>query len=86
MLYGEYRNGGSIRVEVDTVQDGISAWTKRFDDATHIRSLLLELAPDEFAKVNDFIKATVTYGEGHVVIHCAENDFSKYGFEKMPPA
>jgi hypothetical protein len=71
-VYGEYGKGGRIRVEVDTIQDGISAWTKEFHDARDIQNLLLGLAPAETAKITDFITRTVNFGEGHVVISCEE--------------
>jgi hypothetical protein len=86
MLHGVYKQGGHIRLEVDTAQDGMSAWSKDFDDAKDIKSLLLELSPDETVKITDFITHTVNYGEERVDIHCSEQDFSKYGFEKLPPA
>jgi hypothetical protein len=86
MQYGEvHEQNGRVQVDVDTPQDGMSAWRKNFHDAKDIQNLLLELAPAETAKITDFIIQTRNFGEGHVVIPCAEKDFSKYGFEKLPP-
>ena len=80
------KEGGIIRVEVDTTQGGISAWTKDFPDAKDVLNLFLKLAPTEAAKIRDFVTTTVNFGEGHIVIPCKEQDFSKYGFEKLPSA
>jgi hypothetical protein len=82
-VYGE---GGRIRVEVDTLRDGVSAWMKDFQDAKDILSLLLRIAPEETKNVRDFVTRTVNFGEGHVELPCKEMDFSKYDFEKLPPA
>jgi hypothetical protein len=81
-----YGDSGKIRVEVDTTQDGISAWTKEFHDAKDILNLLLAIAPAETTKVRDFVARTVNFGEGYLVMPCEEQDFSEYGFEKVPPA
>jgi len=81
-----YGDSGRIRVEVDTTQDGTSAWTKDFHDARDILSLLLTIAPEEVTSVRDFVTRTANFGEGHVTLACKEMDFSKYGFEKLPPA
>ena len=81
--YGEH---GRIRLEVDTTQDGMCAWTRDFQDAKEILSLLLAIAPADTTKVRDFITRTVDFGEGNAVIRCEEKDFAKYGFEKSPPA
>lgn len=86
MLHGKYGEGGSIRVEIDTTEDGISDWAKHFPDARDLQTLLLELAPMESTKIMDFTIQTRNFGEGHIVISCEERDFSKYGFEKLPPA
>jgi len=80
------KESGIIRVEVDTTQGGISAWTKDFPDAKDVLNLFLKLAPTEAAKIRDFVTTKVNFGEGHIVIPCEEQDFSKYGFEKLPPA
>lgn len=77
---------GKIRMEIDTTKDGVSAWKKDFHDAKDILNLLLAIAPAETTKVRDFVTRTVNFGEAHVVIPCQEMDFSKYGFEKLPPA
>jgi hypothetical protein len=47
---------------------------------------LVELAPGESAKIADFITLAANFGEGQIVIPCVEKDFSKFGFEKLPPA
>jgi hypothetical protein len=75
-----------IRVVIETIQDGVCAWTKHFHDAKDIQRLLLELAPAESTKITDFITLTVNFREGQIVIPCVEKDFSKFGFEKLPPA
>ncbi len=86
VVHSKVYEGGRIRVEVDTSQDGMSAWTKDFHDAKDILSLLLAISPVETEKVRDFVTRTVSFGEGRVGLACTEMDFSKYGFEKLPPA
>jgi hypothetical protein len=82
----KYGENGGIRLEVSTTQDVTSAWTKHFHNAKDIRSLLLELAPEESPKITEFITATVNFGDEHVVISCQEKDFSQHGFEKLAGA
>jgi len=82
-VYGDSRR---IQVEVDTTQDGTSAWTKDFHDAGDILSLLLTIGPEEVASVRDFVTRTTNFGQARVTLACEEMDFSKYGFEKLPPA
>lgn len=81
-----YRDKGIVRLEIDTTQGGISAWTKDFPDANEILTLFLRLAPGETAKIRDFVTRTVSFGEGHVIIECEEKNFSTFGFEKLPSA
>ena len=82
-VFGKNEN---IRVVVETIQDRVCIWTKHFHDAKDIQTLLVELAPGESAKIADFITLAANFGEGQIVIPCVEKDFSKFGFEKLPPA
>jgi|HubBroStandDraft_4_1064222.scaffolds.fasta_scaffold815985_1 hypothetical protein len=75
-----------FRVVVETIQNEVCAWTKDFHNAKDLQRLLLELAPAESTKIADFITLIVNFGEGQIVIPCAEKDFSKFGFARLPPA